>query len=148
MALSVRSTSSALAGLTLAVDVIVDLMNLAPRQVLSALPSLASNGCRPPSWLWDFEGEDEEELDESVAHIIRTQSDFAAIKAEFEEAVGPEYLRYAYTPEYRIARNICRLAITGFHSNEEYEMAQDTIGEWNALMPQSKVGGIFVVDNE
>jgi aminoglycoside phosphotransferase (APT) family kinase protein len=98
--------------------------------------------CKPPSWLWDFEGDDDEQLDECVASVMPQDPDLAVIKEAFEEAAGEEYLKYAYTPEYRIARNICRLAITGFHSNDEYEQAEKVIKEWNEMYPELKVGSV------
>jgi hypothetical protein len=98
--------------------------------------------CKPPSWLWDFEGDDDEQLDECVASVTPQDPDLAAIKEAFEEAAGEEYLKHAYTPEYRIARNICRLAITGFHSNDEYEQGEKVIKEWNEMYPELKVGSV------
>ncbi|KAH7357354.1 hypothetical protein BKA66DRAFT_428206 [Pyrenochaeta sp. MPI-SDFR-AT-0127] len=90
--------------------------------------------CRPPSWLWDFEGDGD--LDEEVAHQTPDDPDLQAIKGAFEEA-------------YRIARNICKLAITGFHSNDEYEVALGVIKQWNELKPHCRVGGLFEgEDNE
>ncbi|KAF1842801.1 uncharacterized protein K460DRAFT_289421 [Cucurbitaria berberidis CBS 394.84] len=83
--------------------------------------------CRPPSWLWDFEGD--EDLDEALANVAPTDSDLQAVKTAFEDAVGPE--------------NICRLAITGFHSNDDYEMAEKVIEEWNEMEPEHKVRGLF-----
>jgi hypothetical protein len=62
-----------------------------------------------------------------------------AIKEAFEDAVGEEYLKYAYTSEYHIARNICRRAITGCHSMDEYDQAEKVIWEWNELYTEPKV---------
>jgi len=100
--------------------------------------------CRPPSWLWDFEGGDDEELDESVACVEPVDEDLRRVKAAFEEAVGDEYLSYAYMPEYRIARDVTRLAITGIGSNEDYESAERVLREWNEMYPDRKVGGMEV----
>lgn len=100
--------------------------------------------CCPPSWLWDFGGD--EDLDESKANEIPEDPDLAKVKSAFEEAVGPTYLRYAYTSEYRLARTICRLAITCVHSNNDWQALEDVITKWNELYPEWKVKSIFEID--
>ncbi|CAO2656527.1 Nn.00g053300.m01.CDS01 [Neocucurbitaria sp. VM-36] len=102
--------------------------------------------CRPPSWLWDFEGD--EDLDESLANVTPTDPDLHAVKKVFEDAVGPQYLAYAYSTEYRIARGICRLAITGYHSNDELDLAQDLVDEWNEMKPECRVPGLYDYEDD
>jgi hypothetical protein len=97
--------------------------------------------CRPPSWLWDFEGEDDEELDETVADVIPEDEELREIKEAFEAAVGETWCRYAYLTEYRLARDIVRLAITGMGSSEDYGVAERVVREWNVLRPDCMVGG-------
>jgi hypothetical protein len=96
--------------------------------------------CRPPSWLWDFKGENEEELDEAVAHKDPEDEDLLAIKRAFENAVGQVWCAYAYKTEYRLARDIVRLAINGFRSNDDYDVAARVVKEWDELRPDSAVG--------
>jgi hypothetical protein len=96
--------------------------------------------CRPPSWLWDFEGEDDEELDETVAHEDPEDDGLWAIKRAFEKAVGEVWCTYAYKTEYRLARDIVRLAIKGFGSNDDYDVAARVVKEWDELRPDSAVG--------
>jgi aminoglycoside phosphotransferase (APT) family kinase protein len=98
--------------------------------------------CRPPSWLWDFEGDDDEEIDEANANHIPQDADLSAVKKAFEEAAGEEYCKWAYTKEYRLARDIARLAITGFFSNMDYDAAEKVMKEWNEMYPRLKVCGI------
>ncbi|KAF2874700.1 phosphotransferase enzyme family-domain-containing protein [Massariosphaeria phaeospora] len=100
--------------------------------------------CCPPSWMWDMEGEDEEEeLDEAKSNDTPSDPNLQQVKKAFEDAVGGEYLRYAYTPEYRIARAICRLAIAGFHSGDDYNAFEKATAEWNELHPDHAVGGLY-----
>jgi hypothetical protein len=96
--------------------------------------------CRPPSWLWDFEGEDDEELDETIAYKDPEDDGLWAIKKAFEKAVGEAWCTYAYKTEYRLARDIVRLAIKGFGSNDDYDVAARVIREWDELRPDSAVG--------
>jgi hypothetical protein len=98
--------------------------------------------CRAPSWLWDFEGEDDEELDEAVAHKDPEDDGLLAIKRAFESAVGEVWCSYAYKTEYRLARDIVRLAIKGFGSNDDYDVAARIINEWDELRPDSAVGDL------
>jgi aminoglycoside phosphotransferase (APT) family kinase protein len=107
-----------------------------------ALFAPAFLNCRPPSWLWDFEGEDDEELDERVAAKTPEDADLAAVKAAFEDAVGEQYLKYAYKAEYRVARDITRLAVQGIGSNEDYEVAEKVLREWGEMYPGIKIGGM------
>ena len=37
----------------------------------------------------------------------------------FEETVGDNFLRYAYMPEYRLARQLFHFVVDGLHSNED-----------------------------
>jgi hypothetical protein len=78
--------------------------------------------CRAPSWLCDFEGDDDEELEESIAHVDPQVVESLAIKQAFESEVGAKCLLYAYKTEYRLARDIVRLAITGIKSSEGHDV--------------------------
>jgi hypothetical protein len=102
--------------------------------------------CKPPSWLWDFEGEVDDELDESKANETPPNPELAEVKRAFEDAAGPTYLRYAYTPEYRIARTICRVAITCIHGNDDYEALEKAVNEWNELYPEWAAKSIWDYD--
>jgi hypothetical protein len=59
---------------------------------------------RAPFWLWVDKEADEE--DKSFAHIEPTDESKRAIKAHFEESAGEEWSRYAFLPEYVIARRM------------------------------------------
>ncbi|KAF2792892.1 hypothetical protein K505DRAFT_197738, partial [Melanomma pulvis-pyrius CBS 109.77] len=84
--------------------------------------------CKSPQWLWAWkEGEEE---DETKASDTPENLDDQIVKKAFEEAVRPEYLKYAYTPEYRLARDILRLAIQGISSNDDFRDADAFVERW------------------
>ena len=98
--------------------------------------------CRSPYWLWNFE-ESDDEPEEADANDIPEDVDLAAVKKSFEDAAGEDYCKLAYTLEYRIARDITRLAIMGIWSNMDYDDAKEILKEWNAAYPRLEVCGIF-----
>ena len=106
----------------------------------------AFTNCRPPFWLWDREvdedEEDDEDMNEADAHVTPNDADRAAVKKAFEEGAGEEYCKWAYMKEYRLARGIAKLAITGFFSNMDYDVAEKIVKEWNEMFPNLKVCGI------
>ncbi|KAH6878575.1 hypothetical protein BKA58DRAFT_452712 [Alternaria rosae] len=108
----------------------------------------AFTNCRPPFWLWDSEGNEDEDMDEADAHITPNDADRAAVKKAFEDGAGEEYCKWAYTIEYRLARDIAKLAITGFFSNMDYDVAEKVVKEWNEMFPHLKVCGISDFDED
>jgi aminoglycoside phosphotransferase (APT) family kinase protein len=111
----------------------------------------AFTNCRPPSWLWDFEDSDSDEEEKIVKPhglVEPVDPELKSIKDTFDDAAGREYCRYAYAYEYRIARDICRLAITGVHCSGDYEVAERILEEWNSKVDGEGVGGIFDFDDE
>jgi len=106
----------------------------------------AFTNCRPPFWLWDREvdedDDDDDDMDEADAHVTPSDADRAAVKKAFEEGVGEDYCKWAYMKEYRLARGIAKLAITGFFSNMDYDVAEKIVKEWNEMFPNLKVCGI------
>jgi aminoglycoside phosphotransferase (APT) family kinase protein len=100
----------------------------------------AFTNCRPPYWLWDFEGDDEPE--EVNANVTPKDLGLAAVKKAFDDAAGEEYCKWAYTTEYRIARDIARLSIMGIWSNMDYDDSRAILEEWNTAYPQFEVCGI------
>jgi len=51
----------------------------------------------------------------------------------FEEAVGEDFLGYAYMPEYRLARQLFYSAVDRLHSNEDKDAADEFFEEWTEL---------------
>lgn len=107
----------------------------------SAVFGPAFLNCKPPQWLWDWQLTVAQgtEPDEKHANNIPADPSSQSIKQAFESAAGELYTHYAYTPEYRIARDICRFAIEGIESNEGYEQADQLFKDWNELHPESAV---------
>jgi hypothetical protein len=98
--------------------------------------------CRPPSWLLDFEGDEDDELDERVAHVDPVDPDLLAVKPAFEEAAGGEWCGYAFKTEYRLTRDIARLAIVGIRHDGDYATVEKLVDDWDALRPDFAVGRI------
>ncbi|PSN59478.1 hypothetical protein BS50DRAFT_508262, partial [Corynespora cassiicola Philippines] len=95
--------------------------------------------CKPPFWLWTMEDGIEFDNDETKANHVPQNPDLRMIKSAFDDAVGERYFKYAYTPEYRIARTICRIAIMGMHYSDDYAAMNEAINEWNSIYPEDSV---------
>lgn len=75
--------------------------------------------CQPPMWLWT---PDEPEYIDRYCRYDQRQANRALetaeqrqIKASFDEAAGPEFVRLAYPAEYRIARRLYDFCLTGYY---------------------------------
>lgn len=91
--------------------------------------------CTPPMWLWgwrDGEDEDERQANETPATVENQQ-----LKQSFEDAAGATYMRFAYKPECRLARRLFRFALSGIHSAEQQEEADQMLKEWSEIKPKS-----------
>ncbi|KAH8736182.1 phosphotransferase enzyme family-domain-containing protein [Ilyonectria robusta] len=84
--------------------------------------------CAPPMWIWAWN--DDEDEDERTANDEPPTQEGVQLKLTFEEAAGPDYLRFAYKPAYRLARRLLRFAIDGMRSNEDFEEAEAMLQEW------------------
>ncbi|KAI1268041.1 hypothetical protein F5Y18DRAFT_377229 [Xylariaceae sp. FL1019] len=80
--------------------------------------------CEPPFWLWgwqegvwnhtEWEGE-ADMTDERISEIIEpATAEGVMLKDLFEAAAGPDFRRFAYSPEYRLARKLVFTAREGF----------------------------------
>ncbi|KAL9632492.1 MAG: hypothetical protein Q9164_005286 [Protoblastenia rupestris] len=91
-------------------------------------------GCAPPHWMWaDENDEDFDELDEGKASEEPKSENNRNIKKAWEEAVGPDLLKYAYSPHFRIARKLFNFALNGIHFSWESEAADKLVEEWDTL---------------
>ncbi|XDG03293.1 hypothetical protein ABKA04_002908 [Annulohypoxylon sp. FPYF3050] len=93
--------------------------------------------CQPPMWLWNWN--DGGEQDERLANETPSTLEAQQIKEVFEEAAGPDYVRFAYAPAYRLARRLVRFVIEDIQSNEDYQEAEQMIEEWKEMRDNSKV---------
>ena len=90
-------------------------------------------GCAPPRWLW-FDGETEyNEEDERGAIDLPLDPQMREVKRVFEETVGPDYLHYAYAPQYPLARMLFRIAKNGIWSSERLDDVERFMPEWAKL---------------
>lgn len=90
--------------------------------------------CKPPMWIWnwlDGGSEDESKADEEPPTLEQKE-----LKALFDELVGSQFRRYAYQPEYRLARSIFRFARWGLPSVKLKEDADRVVEEWAVLYPE------------
>lgn len=125
-------------------NILVDLESPPDRQIISgildwdsAILAPAFMSCAPPMWIWDWQ-EDEHE-DERLANEDPATPEQKELKTVFETAAGPQYVRCAYNPAYRLARRLARFAIDGIRSNEDVKEAEAMLEEWKSLIMQPAV---------
>lgn len=125
-------------------NILVDLESSPDRQIISgvldwdsAVLAPAFMSCAPPMWIWDWQ-EDEHE-DERLANEEPATPEQKELKTVFEAAAGPQYVRCAYHPAYRLARRLVRFAIGGIRSSEDLKEAEAMLGEWQGLLLQPAV---------
>lgn len=125
-------------------NILVDLESPPDRRIISgildwdsAVLAPAFMSCTPPMWIWDWQ-EDEHE-DERLANEEPATPEQKELKTVFETAAGPQYVRCAYHPAYRLARRLVRFAIDGIRSNEDVKEAEAMLGEWQSLLLQPAV---------
>ena len=125
-------------------NILVDATRDAARPIISGIldwdsavlaPSFMS--CAPPLWIWVWL--DDEDEDERIANDVPPTEEGRSLKKAFEEAAGPEYVRYAYPSAYRLARRLVRFAIDGMCSTEHLREAKEMLKEWTELRGGSKV---------
>ncbi|KAI1781120.1 hypothetical protein F4818DRAFT_28661 [Hypoxylon cercidicola] len=124
-------------------NIIVDLTSITEPSIISAVVDWDSAVfapqfmcCKPPVWLWtwlDENDDDGEDPDERLANEEPPTPEGRQLKRLFEESAGPDYLRFAYAPSYRLARQLVRLAIEGIRSREALKEAREMLVEWSAI---------------
>ena len=55
------------------------------------------------------------------------------IKQAFEQAVGEDFLWYAYEPQYVFARRLFKIAIMGRHNSYDTAKVEEFLKEWKAF---------------
>lgn len=90
-------------------------------------------GCVPPMWIWAFNAEEDE--DEAHANDTPSSLEQQELKQLFEDAVGAKFLRFAYPPQYRIARRLFKFAQHGMNASWHLEEADKLVSEWAGLRP-------------
>lgn len=90
--------------------------------------------CYPPWWLWQDETQPGDALeDESQSNEAPPDPELVEIKRIFEETVGDDFLRYAYQPQFRLARKLFKIACQGNCSNETWKRIEEFLEEWDAF---------------
>lgn len=100
---------------------------------------------RAPFWLWV---EDEYDEDERSANALVLTPRGRATKNLFDGLAGPEWVRYAYAPQYIIARRMFAIMKSGLVSDQDHHTANNIIAMWKWLHPEDDVSGPFVSDGD
>ncbi|KAH3951810.1 hypothetical protein HBI56_084060 [Parastagonospora nodorum] len=123
-------------------NILVDITKNSPQPIVSAIldwdsaalaPSFMS--CRPPLWIWAW-AEDEDE-DERTANDEPPTEEGRILKQAFEQAAGPEFIRYAYPSAYRLARRLVQFAMDGITFSQDFRDADAMLEEWAELRKSS-----------
>ena len=87
----------------------------------------------PPRWLWS--DDDESPQDEPPSYEDPADQDRRMLKYRFDRSAGLKWENYAYEPQWRLARKLFALALTGFQYAADYSDADALIAEWEMLRP-------------
>ncbi|KAI1108296.1 hypothetical protein F5Y14DRAFT_445566 [Nemania sp. NC0429] len=93
--------------------------------------------CLPPMWLWAWALDEDE--DERKANDEPPTEESRELKRLFESAAGPDYLRHAYQPAFRLARQLLHFVINGLRTKEDCDEADAMLFEWGSIH-QAKPG--------
>lgn len=88
---------------------------------------------RPPFWMWL--DEDDNGDNEAGANVDPQTEENIALKAAFNETATTELKRFAYAPEYILARKMFNTLKNGLFATWDIEAAEDVIHEWGELHP-------------
>ncbi|KAI4688956.1 hypothetical protein J4E81_007673 [Alternaria sp. BMP 2799] len=98
---------------------------------------------RAPFWLWVWGGH---EYDEMISADEPTNADHRRLKSLWEEAVSVEWKRYAYEPEYMIARRMLALLRDGIRRDGDKEEARSIVDEWQKLHHDQRLAAAYADD--
>ena len=87
--------------------------------------------CGPPMWLWAWCDDGPE--DERQAGELPATPEAQEIKSIFDDEAGSIYRRFAYQPQYRLARNLIRWMLDELHTNEDFREFERFCEEWAEL---------------
>ncbi|KAF2682001.1 hypothetical protein K458DRAFT_456465 [Lentithecium fluviatile CBS 122367] len=89
---------------------------------------------RAPFWLWhsDQPSSDAEREESLAATEPGTEQD-RQMKKLFEELAGEEWVCYAFTPEYVIARRLLYFVQLTMRSTQDFEEAHNIVRDWREL---------------
>ncbi|KAF1952787.1 hypothetical protein CC80DRAFT_478844, partial [Byssothecium circinans] len=86
----------------------------------------------PPFWIWNSAPEDSNEVgnNEELALTVPRKDEDIEMKKLFDEFASEEWKRFAYTPEYIVARRLFRYLKNGIRSNEDMNDIENAIKDW------------------
>ena len=87
--------------------------------------------CCPPMWLWAWCDDGPE--DQRRAGELPATPEAREIKSLFDGEAGSIYRRFAYQPQYRLARNLIRWMLDELHTNEDFREFERFCEEWAEL---------------
>ncbi|KAK0722352.1 hypothetical protein B0T26DRAFT_702394 [Lasiosphaeria miniovina] len=97
--------------------------------------------CAPPMWLWTRTADRvcpcAQCLGELTANDDPATPEARELKQLFEDAAGPDYLRFAYQPQYRLARKLVRFALRTQYTDKDGDEASEMLDEWHDLRMQN-----------
>ena len=100
----------------------------------SAVFAPSAVGCVPPFWLWIDGVTAIAEENERGRNCKPTDPVNLKVKQTFEEEVGPDFLYFAYQPQFRLVRNLFRVVKDGIQSDGRRIIdAMDFINDWSKL---------------
>ena len=93
--------------------------------------------CEPPSWIWAWPDDDDESESDDFEDIHANDEpatpEDQELKRKFEEVMGKDMVKFFHMPQYRLARSLFRLAMSGMRGNNPYDRADRLIQEWDTL---------------
>jgi len=98
---------------------------------------------RAPSWLWVSGGH---EYNEMIAADEPKDAEYRRLKSLWEKAASTEWKRYAYEPEYMIARRMFALLRDGIRRDGDKEEARSIVDGWQELYPDQRLATAYAND--
>ncbi|KAI8631280.1 hypothetical protein F5Y19DRAFT_473686 [Xylariaceae sp. FL1651] len=126
-------------------NILIDLAPSTREITITAIPDWESAmfapsfvSCEPPSWVWDYgDGGPGERVNNNPVTAKGRE-----LKGLFEEAAGSEYLKFAYGPEYRLARILVRFAMQGLYGPHWLIESEAMLRRWDYIK-QPALGAEF-----
>ncbi|KAF2874693.1 hypothetical protein BDV95DRAFT_603493 [Massariosphaeria phaeospora] len=84
-----------------------------------------------PFWLWI--ADEDYEWDETRATEAPSDPGKQQLKQLFEDLASAEWIKYAFTPEYIIARRMFAILRDGIRSNNDSDDADDIVATWQKM---------------
>ncbi|KAI4605196.1 hypothetical protein J4E83_010739 [Alternaria metachromatica] len=98
---------------------------------------------RAPFWLWVSGGQ---WYDEMIAADMPEDAEYRRLKSLWDKEASTEWKRYAYEPEYMIARRMFALLRDGIHHDGHKEEARSIVGDWQVLYPDQRLATAYAND--